>query len=89
MARKEIVIKPKAKTAAHSQAAEEWVDKEERTVPGPASLSRQQAEEKMKRLTIDIPADLHRQIKTGCAARGEKMADVVRELLLREFGSRS
>ena len=35
----------------------------------------------MKRLTIDVPIDLHIRLKTGCAMRGEKIADVVRALL--------
>lgn len=42
-------------------------------------------QEPMKRLTIDLPADLHRRVKRGCADRGIKMADVVRDLLDREF----
>jgi hypothetical protein len=41
--------------------------------------------ESMKRFTIDVPADLHVRIKTRCASRGEKMADVLRALLAREF----
>ena len=41
--------------------------------------------EAMKRFTIDVPDDLHRRIKTQCAMRGSKMADVLRELLEREF----
>jgi hypothetical protein len=28
----------------------------------------------MKRLTIDVPIDLHIRLKTGCAMRGEKIA---------------
>jgi hypothetical protein len=39
----------------------------------------------MKRLTIDVPIDLHIRLKTGCALRGEKIADVVRVLIEREF----
>jgi hypothetical protein len=39
----------------------------------------------MKRLTIDVPIDLHIRLKTGCAVRGEKIADVVRVLIEREF----
>jgi hypothetical protein len=39
----------------------------------------------MKRLTIDVPIDLHIRLKTGCAMRGEKIADVVRVLIEREF----
>ena len=41
--------------------------------------------EEMKRFTIDVPVELHRRIKTQCAMRGSKMADVLRELLEREF----
>lgn len=39
----------------------------------------------MKRLTIDIPESLHRQIKTQCAARGLRMADEIRNLLEQHF----
>ena len=39
----------------------------------------------MKRLTLDIPEDLHRRVKSGCAVRGEKIADVVRRYLAAEF----
>jgi len=41
----------------------------------------------MKRLTIDIPVELHRRVKRECADRGVKMADVVRDLLSKEFSS--
>lgn len=41
--------------------------------------------ESMKRFTIDVPLDLHTRIKTGCAQRRLKMADVVRAWLQREF----
>jgi hypothetical protein len=43
----------------------------------------------MKRLTIDVPIDLHIRLKTGCAMRGEKIADVVRVLIEREFPPQS
>lgn len=43
--------------------------------------------EQMKRLTIDVPESLHRQIKTACAQRGTKIADEVRELLLQKYGT--
>ena len=39
----------------------------------------------MKRLTIDIPQDLHRKFKMDCAAQGVKMADVIREMLERQY----
>ena len=41
--------------------------------------------EKMSRFTIDVPESLHRRVKMQCAARGQKMADVMRDLLEREF----
>ena len=41
--------------------------------------------EATKRLTIDIPLSLHQRVKSQCALKGEKMADVVRELLERHF----
>jgi hypothetical protein len=41
--------------------------------------------EQTKRLTIDLPESLHRRVKIGCAQRGEKMADVIRALLEKEF----
>ena len=56
--------------------ADAWVDKRETG----------QDEEKMKRLTIDIPESLHRAIKMQCAGRGAKIADEVRELLLQKYG---
>ena len=40
----------------------------------------------MKRLTIDVSADLHSAIKVDCARRGIKMADAIRGLLTNEFG---
>ena len=39
----------------------------------------------MKRFTIDVPVSLHTRIKTQCAMRGMKMADVLREMMEREF----
>ena len=41
--------------------------------------------EPTKRLTIDIPLSLHQRVKSQCALKGEKMADVVRKLLEKEF----
>jgi ParG len=41
--------------------------------------------EAMKRFTIDVSATLHTRIKIECARRGTKMADMLRELLEREF----
>ncbi|MCI1140275.1 hypothetical protein MOQ14_16975 [Stenotrophomonas maltophilia] len=41
---------------------------------------------RMKRLTIDIPESLHRQIKASCAQRGAKIADELRAILAEKYG---
>ena len=69
-----IGAKPTGKPAP--AAADAWV---ESRVPA-------EGPEPMKRLTIDVPASLHRAIKTQCAARGTKIADEVRELLMKKYG---
>jgi hypothetical protein len=76
MALKKVTIgtKPTGKTAP--AAADQWV---ENRVAG--------ADEPMKRLTIDIPESLHRNIKSQCAMRGTKIADEVRELLIQKYGN--
>ncbi len=33
----------------------------------------------MKRLTIDLPADVHARLKAQCAMRGTKMVDEIRQ----------
>jgi hypothetical protein len=43
------------------------------------------APREMKRFTIDVPAELHRRIKTECAARGTIMADEIRAMLEEKF----
>ena len=40
----------------------------------------------MKRLTIDIPAELHANVKSICARRGIKMSDAIRRILEEKFG---
>jgi hypothetical protein len=49
--------------------------------PAPAP----EPKEKMSRFTIDVPESLHRRVKMQCAARGQKMANMMRDLLEREF----
>jgi len=41
----------------------------------------QEAEEKMKRLTIDVPEGLHRRLKTHCSSKGTTIALWVRALI--------
>ena len=66
-----------------SPAAENWVGAPavaSAPEPAPAKL-----EGPTKRLTVDIPEDLHRRLKVKCAADGEQMSDVIRDLLLKEY----
>ncbi len=70
--------KPTAKTSPTTP--DEWVSDH------PEPSVRSQSTEPMKRLTIDIPLSLHQRVKSQCALKGEKMADVVRELLETYFG---
>ncbi|MBL1376264.1 hypothetical protein [Zobellella iuensis] len=65
-----------AKPSAQPANPDQWV--KDRAV---------QEKEPTKRLTIDIPESLHRAIKSQCAARGAKIADEVRELLLQKYGN--
>lgn len=44
--------------------------------------------ERMKRLTLDLPESLHRAIKVSCAERGTQMADELRTLLAKRYGSK-
>ena len=77
MSAKKIAIgtKPTSKPAA--PPADAWV--ESRAVG-------EGMPEPMKRLTIDVPESLHREINAQCAMRGAKIADEVRELLLQKYG---
>lgn len=54
--------------------ADSWVDNREAVQP-----------EKIKRLTIDIPESLHREIKAQCAMRGSKIVDEIRKLLIQKY----
>ena len=39
----------------------------------------------MKRLTFDIPADLHRRMRVACVTEGRDMAEVIRDMLMQRF----
>jgi len=65
--------------AMRPTSAEGWVQSSK-------PLDRETApSEPMKRFTIDVPVELHKRVKAGCAQRGVNMCDLVRELLEREF----
>jgi hypothetical protein len=63
---------------AKPASADAWV----KAAPEPAVAM---PAEPMKRFTLDVPLSLHARVKVACAERGLKMADVLRDLLEREF----
>jgi predicted DNA binding CopG/RHH family protein len=75
---KKVTFKPKP-TSAVPANADEWVSGEN------PKAKKQEEEEPKKRFTFDVPESLHRRVKIGCAARGVEMAEVVRQLLEKEF----
>lgn len=79
MTGKKVSIGSRPSKKDNSQAADTWVKDRNAEVV---------SSEKMKRLTIDIPESLHRAIKIQCAARGEKMANEIREHLARIYGEK-
>jgi ParG len=66
-------------------SAEDWVHGSHAANELPRTVATAAPPEAMKRFTIDVPLELHRRIKTQCAMHGKKMADVLREILEREF----
>ncbi|KUO56867.1 MAG: hypothetical protein APF80_13445 [Alphaproteobacteria bacterium BRH_c36] len=51
----------------------------------PVPLKEPKLEGPTKRLTVDIPEELHRRIKVDCAGKGIQISDVVRDLLASAF----
>lgn len=78
MSTKSIPFKPIAANALVS--AEDWISQ-----PQGSATTAPKSETPTKRLTIDVPEDLHRRMKVRCASDGTQMSDVVRDMLLREF----
>lgn len=93
MPSKKVTIAPKPQ----GRLADDWVNSGDRSgTPsslntgetggsGPASKGTQEPGTPLKRLTIDIPEELHALIKSQCALRRTKMADEIRVLLETHF----
>lgn len=77
MSTKKVAIGGKPTAKAETKTANQWVEN-----PSDAEET-----EPMKRLTVDIPASLHRRIKAACAMRDAKIADEVRDLLHSKYGN--
>ncbi len=67
-------------------AADNWVESRTEETEPVRPVQEKAKPEKMKRLTIDIPLSLHREIKSQCAASDKQMADEIRKLLVQKYG---
>jgi hypothetical protein len=43
------------------------------------------SDQKLTRMTIDLPEELHKKIKINCVQQGKTISEAVRSLLLKEF----
>ena len=85
MSAKKIAFGPKPTAKPAPAPADDWVDNRAGEDSQAEPVEPKEPTEPMKRLTIDIPESLHREIKSQCAMRGSKIADEVRELLLQKY----
>lgn len=55
------------------------------TPPPHQWVDQRTADERPKRMTVDVPERLHHRVKVGCAARGITIRELILDLLEREF----
>lgn len=79
MSAKKVPLGGKPTKKATPTNADEWVANQGATETAEVPAG------KMKRLTLDIPEELHNSIKAQCAMRGVKMVDEIRVLLLQKY----
>lgn len=79
MSAKKVSISGKPTKNAAPANADEWVGRQEK----PEAVAG-----KVKRLTIDIPEELHNAIKSQCAMRGAKISDELRAMLMQKYGNK-
>lgn len=81
MTRKTVSFKPQArKPAASTDAMNAWVEQGAESSATPVAVP-VEPKEPIKRLSIDLPASVHRDLMMYCASNGTKAAQVVRSLL--------
>jgi hypothetical protein len=73
-ARPPSVLANESQTIPDQAAIDAWVNNE------PVA-----AIEPVKRFTFEVPQSLHKRIKMTCAAQDRQMADVIREMLEKQF----
>lgn len=84
MPAKKVSIGKKPGSKEQPTVIEEWVANREdlQAVEPP----KENQPDKMKRLTLDIPEDLHRAIKRKAVDEGVTMAELLRSLLEQHYG---
>ena len=80
MTAKKIALKPKVRSPQDAAAMNAWVE-QGAEMAGPVAKSTAEAKESMKRLSIDLPASVHKELMVYCATNGTKAAQVVRGLI--------
>jgi len=84
MPAKKVSIGKKPGTSDTPVGIEEWVANREGAQA--AEPPKENQPEKMKRLTLDIPEELHRAIKRKAVDEGVTMAELLRSLLEQHYG---
>jgi predicted DNA binding CopG/RHH family protein len=87
MPAKKVSIGKKPGSQEKPTGLEQWVVNRERLEE--AKQPKQDQPEKMKRLTLDIPEELHRAIKRRAVDEGVTMAELLRALLEQHFDAGS
>lgn len=73
---KKVSIGTRPSAAGKPADSESWVQDR-----GAGQKAAPAAKASIKRLTIDLPAELHAKLKAQCALRGIKMVDEIRTIL--------
>lgn len=79
---REVISPPEA---AQSEPAVQSEPSQPPSELGAAAAAAPPAQEKIKRLTLDIPESLHRRIKGRAVMEGTTMVEMLRELLLETY----
>lgn len=79
--KKKVDLPAKPKRAG-ALSADEWVQ-------GARDAGAGQETERMSRLTLDLPAWLHREFKADCARRGVRMVAELRRMLTERYGAQA
>lgn len=83
---KKINIGSKPTSPSASGDLDEWVVRRNETPAVAPNVESETQPIKMKRLTLDIPEQLHKAIKAKAVEEGVAMVDMLRELLQEKFG---